>query len=376
MLKLAEEFDISDRGLAKICSRHQIPVPGRGYWAKVEAGQRATKTPLWKINNPQLETVQVGGSKPFSSPDVIRSLTITRAARKAIATADASEKPERPAPAQRQPAQRHLNQHPSIRDFSKELLEAKADKTGAVSVRWVNIHRDDARRVVAFLNELAYALEPHGVSFVGSGSRVKFAHGETAVEFEITSPKRRVQNTSPHGWRLWENVFVGRLALRIFGHAEGIKKNWADKDDKLIEGDVLKIAESFRVNLVVQAEHDIENRKVQARRKHLAFRRELATKRQEREQNRLKFFEAAAIKRQEAAALRATIDLFSASDQSRAPDYVRMMDWALARLTALEAETSLEALQEAIASQNLFPDPDDLFDLEGDPPAKQNYWDD
>lgn len=39
--KLAEQFGLSDRGLAKTCLRHQVPVPGRGYWAKMEAGQPA-----------------------------------------------------------------------------------------------------------------------------------------------------------------------------------------------------------------------------------------------------------------------------------------------------------------------------------------------
>jgi hypothetical protein len=36
---LAKEFGISDVGLAKICRRYRIPVPGRGYWAQLQAGQ-------------------------------------------------------------------------------------------------------------------------------------------------------------------------------------------------------------------------------------------------------------------------------------------------------------------------------------------------
>lgn len=47
ILQLAERFGISDRGLAKTCKRFHIAVPGRGYWAKIEAGQqsRALGTP-------------------------------------------------------------------------------------------------------------------------------------------------------------------------------------------------------------------------------------------------------------------------------------------------------------------------------------------
>lgn len=44
--KLARQFQLSDRGLAKLCHREGIPVPPRGYWAKLAAGHSVTQTPL------------------------------------------------------------------------------------------------------------------------------------------------------------------------------------------------------------------------------------------------------------------------------------------------------------------------------------------
>ncbi|WP_290810680.1 hypothetical protein [Ferrovibrio sp.] len=44
--KLAEKFGMSDRGIAKICAKAEVPVPERGYWARVQAGQTAAKSPL------------------------------------------------------------------------------------------------------------------------------------------------------------------------------------------------------------------------------------------------------------------------------------------------------------------------------------------
>ena len=38
MRELAKDFGISDVALAKRCRRLAIPVPGRGYWARVDAG--------------------------------------------------------------------------------------------------------------------------------------------------------------------------------------------------------------------------------------------------------------------------------------------------------------------------------------------------
>lgn len=43
---LAEQFDISDVGLAKTCKRMGIPRPPRGYWARREAGKEVKAVPL------------------------------------------------------------------------------------------------------------------------------------------------------------------------------------------------------------------------------------------------------------------------------------------------------------------------------------------
>ena len=50
LTKVAKELGISDRGLAKICKRHQIPVPGLGYWARIQAGHTMSKQPLRPVN--------------------------------------------------------------------------------------------------------------------------------------------------------------------------------------------------------------------------------------------------------------------------------------------------------------------------------------
>jgi hypothetical protein len=39
MVQLAKSYAISDVGLAKLCRKHNIPRPGRGYWARKQAGQ-------------------------------------------------------------------------------------------------------------------------------------------------------------------------------------------------------------------------------------------------------------------------------------------------------------------------------------------------
>lgn len=46
MRKLAAEFGISDVGLAKICRKNGIPLPGLGYWRLVETGREPKRVLL------------------------------------------------------------------------------------------------------------------------------------------------------------------------------------------------------------------------------------------------------------------------------------------------------------------------------------------
>ena len=57
MTAIAKEFGLSDVGMAKLCRRHEIPRPPRGYWAKVEHGQKPRRA---KLPNPEQDaTVKI-----------------------------------------------------------------------------------------------------------------------------------------------------------------------------------------------------------------------------------------------------------------------------------------------------------------------------
>ena len=52
--KLAAEYGISDVGLAKVCRKLEIPLPGLGHWTKIACGHSIPRPPL-----PALENVPV-----------------------------------------------------------------------------------------------------------------------------------------------------------------------------------------------------------------------------------------------------------------------------------------------------------------------------
>lgn len=62
MYQLAKQYDISDRGLAKACAKSDIPVPERGYWNRLQAGQKVTKRALPARGLGMSDEVVIGGS--------------------------------------------------------------------------------------------------------------------------------------------------------------------------------------------------------------------------------------------------------------------------------------------------------------------------
>jgi hypothetical protein len=70
--KLAEEFDVSDVGLAKMCTRMSIPRPPQGHWLRLKLGKgRGVRPPLPRATASMPQEVvlsQASGDRPKASP--------------------------------------------------------------------------------------------------------------------------------------------------------------------------------------------------------------------------------------------------------------------------------------------------------------------
>jgi hypothetical protein len=75
---LAQDFGISDVALAKRCRRLGIPIPGRGYWARVDAGQTPYRPKLPKREEQWSDqcALTVGPSQSTAAPATVADLTI------------------------------------------------------------------------------------------------------------------------------------------------------------------------------------------------------------------------------------------------------------------------------------------------------------
>lgn len=57
---LCVQYGLSDNGLRKVCRRLNVPVPKRGYWAKVEAGKKVRKAALSEVAKQSVAHIRVG----------------------------------------------------------------------------------------------------------------------------------------------------------------------------------------------------------------------------------------------------------------------------------------------------------------------------
>lgn len=101
MTVLSKRFGLSDVGLAKLCRRHQIPRPGRGYWAKLKNGIQCPKPPLPPVSDPRLEVISLVELPPeaeeaeprFAEDDEINALILTEMKRPPVAVAKSLRNP-------------------------------------------------------------------------------------------------------------------------------------------------------------------------------------------------------------------------------------------------------------------------------------------
>ncbi|MFB9980915.1 hypothetical protein ACFSQQ_22670 [Mesorhizobium kowhaii] len=413
IVTLAGSFDISDRGLAKTCARYQIPVPGRGYWAKIEAGQSAPKTPLWKIDNPTLETVHIGAYKPPVNPYVafaieaaagtVRKSREERQAKNAPEqTRAVSEKEAAPrAPKELNVFEPVRRPHNSVSGLVAALRSAKPDQYGEVSVPGVRVHKSSVSRLISFLHHLALALDQREITVSHSEKGVNTAISPDDVRLEIgeaRSREKHIPTPAEHKkheehekhreiarrlgqwlsyesfWPEYDYIYSGKLSLEIQNWADGARKRWNDGKHQNLESMLEPIADGILFHLAFEKARREEREAEERRRKHMAQRRELHKKRQEREANRLSFLRQLAEHQKEAVDLRNTIAKAAEFVSQASSEYLRMIAWAEQRLAHLEAQNQLEVLTSNLREQDLFPEPDDLYDPEGDPAPPRNAW--
>jgi hypothetical protein len=195
MTKAAEDLGISDVGLKKICDKHRVPTPPRGYWAKRDAGKSTKQIQFHSTSDPQHEHIVIHGAPNNLAPEIREVLKQERERRKT------KPKAARPAEAPTVPPE---DVHPAISATVKALRKAKPGADGVIGASGhgccgIEVGAASLERTVAVLDSIARALDARGLKVEPIGNCMRVALPPDSLlspwssgsENEITCQPRR-----------------------------------------------------------------------------------------------------------------------------------------------------------------------------------------
>lgn len=256
---LATQHGISDVAFAKTCKHHNIPLPPRGHWAKLEAGKKVYRQPLPARALGMPRDVAFGASKwdyYGSAPKNLIELELT--APQPFDETLAEVRVKLTKSVKKVTVPRDLSMaHPVIR----KLLEAdipRREKYLASTYRSLYdapyFDSPFEQRRLRALNALFLCLEKYDARVTSSGKnpqKFNVKVGATDVLISIDDPK--AERSSWYGAADIAKAASSALVVKIDNGAavEGIQTSWQDKPDDRVESHLTDVA----VNVLVAGEH-------------------------------------------------------------------------------------------------------------------------
>jgi hypothetical protein len=209
---LAQEFGMSDAGVAKVCRKMGVPVPSRGYWAKIQAGKNPPKTPLPNI----------GGNRTISPEEIVEQQKEKRL--------------ELPGG--------NSALHPMVRKFGTALRAAvpgyqKLHQVGSYH-EGISVSEPRISRAIRSLDAIAVRLETRGVEFrpsswVMRSARPTFRKGHISVGLGIRESLETVKSAFPLPYDQRERP-SGRLEFSVVtGCGNEGRETFVERSDAKLE---------------------------------------------------------------------------------------------------------------------------------------------
>jgi hypothetical protein len=360
--RVAPRYGISGVALGKVCRKHKIPLPPRGYWAKINAGHSPKKLPLPTAKEFENYSLPLSRSRTYdsSNPDASRKKATT--AQERIGFIDVPEVLESP--------------HPLIRAASKRLRrnggwdKYKGLRSAQEEIFHFEVTRDAIDRALLIGDALTKALERQGMkvwvdpekrrTLIGLGETsltiaisehvARTKHDVTATEKKAIKRWQRSPNRWASGYHYprppdYDYHPTGKLTISIGGYPS---RSWADTLKTLLEqrlhqvvAGALDLIEEQRLRTEEQERRRLAWQKARDRHD-----RQVEFRKQELEQ--LEKLEASAAQWQEAERLRQYIDAVEQSAVTNGRASEELADWiAWARIKA-DCIDPLVAVSDAI----------------------------
>jgi hypothetical protein len=240
MATLGPKLGLSDTGLRKVCARHHIPTPPRGYWAKVAVGQRIKRPPLLKLSAAMRgneEMVISFKQSPRPAPMDLDQVVVDD-------HTPAGIRRRFEAAPENRIVMSDILEHPHALVGSSVVLlrKAKVDedlrlRTRGMKCVALKVSLSAVDRALRLYDALFKALEARGhrvelVTKDGEPTTVVHVDGET-VRLEIQEHVTRTEVpplTPPAGWYVKRYVWQasGRLSLILTESYLNVRSKWRD----------------------------------------------------------------------------------------------------------------------------------------------------
>ena len=280
MTHVAKAYGLSDRGLAKLCERHDIPVPPRGYWAKKAHGHVVPQTPMKPPSKPYLERIEIAPTAP--QPSAV-------AADDAIPEIAFEQRPENRIVV----AEHHRRFHRFVRQTREALRGQKPQDRGLLFPKGpcldVRVSPAQLLRALRVMDALVLALEMRGYSPESADKGRGLFATVLGERLSITLTERSKRQTrrlmdferrlgyDPSTYRPYDLMAAGILCLQI-GH------DWWRRND-LVETSKHPLEDSlnrFMIRLVKAALREKAEREQREQREREAAERERRRREAER----------------------------------------------------------------------------------------------
>ena len=358
---VAARYGLSDRGLAKVCIRLHVPVPGRGYWQQKAVGKKVRQPPL----------------KPLPPATPPREREVTLSPRDSNARRSGSNMVVNEQRA-RESSPEHLIQvpaepvdpHPLVERTGRALQRRKPDERGLLHPslkRSLDVHvtKESIDRALRILNAIVMALEQRGWTIMCpsegprativavEGEEIGVCLEEKVEQSVIPEPKsvlpRRLEYSFLRPSPRYRYTATGQLVLRITDRdLRNVRRAWRDGKRQTLERQLNR----FVVGLVAAAEEKKAGRQRadEARMAHEEWEREEAERQQRRweQERRIRLLEQDLVSwgksrrvREYIAALRATAAARESAIDTES-DLGRWLDWAARYADQLDPSSALK----------------------------------
>lgn len=321
MKVLATKYGISDVALAKTCRKLIIPLPGRGYWAKKQAGIKVKQQPLPAVSQRILLPRRVPQQDTPQRPKLSEYATTTEVAQVEQLEGVVGELP----------LKRGSLSHPLIVQARTILSEASPDqrkilRTGQACLD-IRVSKDALDRALRIMAGLLTLIEDAGFTVsVENDNRQETAvkiHGQS-IRFGVVESVSRIELATPIKGSLLERVLTfagkpvefqpsGKLSIEAWTSYGSHRGSWKDGKSRRLEEHLSKVVAGFiRFALVDKAE---KHRKAEEEREQRRLAEEAARLEEliEIEQSKVNALKGAAARWSQAERIRAFISAAKSS---------------------------------------------------------------